>query len=66
MSQGEVYDALKATGPITARALGQKMGVGPSGIGSCLRRLEKWGDAKRSETKNPHGRGGRSVIWEAI
>jgi hypothetical protein len=66
MSQGETYDALKAFGPCTAKALGQKMNVGPSGIGSCLRRLENWGDAKRLEIKNPHGRGGRSVIWEAI
>ena len=66
MSPQDTLDALKQHGPCTAKALGQIMKVGPSGVGSCLRRLENHGEAKRTVIKNPTGRGGRSVTWEAL
>lgn len=66
MSQEDTYQALAQIGPCTAKQLGSKMKVGPSGIGSCLRRLRDHGEAKMVIKPNPNGRGGRSVVWEAI
>jgi hypothetical protein len=66
IGQEDVYQALQKYGPCKALFLEGKLGVGHSGIGSCLRRLRDQGEVKMIEVKNPHGRGGRSVIWEAI